>query len=115
MTLLQLQQLFASLVPRLIDHAIAQGMAVTLGDAYRTPQQAAANAANGAGIAHSLHCDRLAIDLNLFRGDGYLSDSESYRELGQYWKSLNPLCCWGGDFKSRPDGNHFSIGYGGRK
>ena len=67
--LLQKQQLFAQLVGKLLNWVYANGLAVTLGDAYRTPTQAAANAAKGIGIAHSLHTDRLAIDLNLFRGE----------------------------------------------
>ena len=32
--------------------------------------------------------------------------------FGAFWKSLDPDCCWGGDFN---DGNHYSIAYQGRK
>lgn len=31
--------------------------------------------------------------------------------LGQYWESLGGS--WGGRFKSRPDGNHFSLEHDG--
>jgi len=34
---------------------------------YRTPEQTALNAKSGAGIAHSLHMQRLAVDLQLSR------------------------------------------------
>jgi len=82
---------------------------VTLGEAWRTPQQAALNAQDGKGIRDSLHCERLAVDLNLFQDGNYLMHTEQYRALGEWWKTLGPAYRWGGDFKSRPDGNHFSI------
>jgi hypothetical protein len=115
MTLRERQVLFVQMLARLIDFAYAQGYELTLGEAYRTPEQAALNAKSGKGIFNSLHTQRLAIDLNLFKDGRYLSDSESYRPLGEYWKSLHPDCCFGGDFKPRADGNHFSISYEGRK
>jgi hypothetical protein len=114
---------FARLLPRLIDHAYGLGLEVALGEAHRTPEQAALNAQKGIGIKNSLHCDRLAIDLLLFRGGVYLRDSDDYRELGEFWESLSTpgyQCCWGGYFKDdfgypKPDGGHFSIAHNGRK
>lgn len=115
LTLGEKQRLFCQLVGRLIDWAYANGFELTFGEAYRTPEQAALNAQKGSGIANSLHTQRLAVDLNLFRDGIYLTDSASYKPLGNFWKSLDPDCCWGGDFVSRPDGNHFSITYNGVK
>ena len=109
------QRLFVRLVGKLIAFAYEQGYEITFGDAYRSPDQAKANAAAGAGIANSLHTQRLAIDLNLFKDGLYLTDSAQHAPLGAYWKSLHPLCCWGGDFKPRADGNHYSITHDGRK
>jgi hypothetical protein len=117
MTLIERQQLFARLLPRLLDKAYELGFAVSLGEAWRTPEQARANARAGTGTLNSLHTLRLAIDLNLFRGHIWLQDTESHRSLGLYWKSLHPLCRWGGDFTrpdGRPDGNHYSIEWEGR-
>lgn len=113
MTLGEQQRLFVKLVGQLIGYAYENGYELTFGDAYRTPAQAAANAQSGSGISSSLHTQRLAIDLNAFKGGVYQADTEQYAELGAYWKSLHPLCRWGGDFNSRPDGNHFSMTYGG--
>lgn len=112
MTLGQKQRLFTKLVGQLIAWAYEHGYEFTFGEAYRTPEQAALNARTGAGIARSLHIQRLAIDLNLFINGEYQTDSAAYKPLGDYWKTLHEDCAWGGDF-SRPDGNHFSLAHDG--
>jgi len=111
-TLRQKQSRFVRLVGLLIQYAYAHGYELTFGEAWRTPEQAARNAAAGRGIRSSLHIDRLAIDLNLFRAGKFLDQSEDHRPLGEYWESLAPDCRWGGRFG---DGNHYSIEHGGRK
>jgi hypothetical protein len=108
------QRLFTKLVGQLIDWSYANGYELTFGDAYRSPEQARLNAQAGSGIANSLHTQRLAIDLNLFRAGIYLTDSAAYAPLGAFWKTLDPAAAWGGDF-SKPDGNHFSISHNGVK
>jgi len=113
MTLGEKQRLFTKLVGKLIEFAYANGYELTFGDAYRSPEQAKMNAAAGKGIVNSLHCERLAIDLNLFKLGTYLTATEDYRPLGEFWESLNAECAWGGRF-SKPDGNHFSIRHAGR-
>lgn len=113
-TLGQKQRRFVRDVARLITFAYSQGFELTFGDAYRSPEQAKANAASGAGIANSLHCERLAIDLNLFIDGQYQTDSAAYEPLGVYWESIRPGNAWGGRF-SKPDGNHFSREHEGRK
>lgn len=108
-TLRQKQSRFALAVALLIQEADKRGYEVTLGEAYRTPQQAAANAKAGTGTANSLHCQRLAIDINLFRGGAFLARSEDHRPLGEWWESLSPDHRWGGRFN---DGNHYSLSIG---
>lgn len=115
MTLGEKQRLFTRLVAKLIEFSYANGYELTFGEALRTPEQAALNAQTGAGISNSLHLVKLAIDLNLFKDGVYLKDSAAYKPLGDYWKTLDPACCWGGDFVSRADGNHFSITHNGVK
>src|SRR3990167_2845260 len=112
MTLGEKQRLFTNLVGQLITWSYANGYELTFGDAYRTPEQAAANAAAGKGIARSLHTLRLAVDLNLFINGEYRTRSEDYKPLGEYFVSLHPLARWGGHF-SKPDGNHFSLEHNG--
>lgn len=115
MTLGQKQRLFTRYVARLIEFAYANGYELTFGEAYRTPEQASLNAQKGTGIRNSLHQLRLAIDLNLFKDGKYLTRSEDHKPLGEFWKSLHPDCCWGGDFKPNADGNHYSLTHEGRK
>ena len=110
MTLGQAQRKFTKMVALLILYAYERGYELTWGEAYRTPEQAKLNAAKGSGIANSLHCDRLAVDFNLFKDGKYLTKTEDYRELGEFWESIGGA--WGGRFN---DGNHFSLAYGGRK
>ena len=114
MSLSQQQRAFTLNVAKLIQWAYDNGYELTFGEALRTPEQAAHNATTGAGIANSLHLIKLAIDLNLFKDGQYQTDTEAYRPLGEFWKTLDPINAWGGDF-SKPDGNHFSSSYGGTK
>lgn|SRR3990167_3025652 len=116
-TLLELQQTFSLLVGRLICEVYKRGVRLTFGETWRTPDQAELNAIQGKGIRNSLHCDRLAIDLNFFKEDKLLEKFDEIEQFGIYWKSLSTPgaeCHWGGDFKSR-DLGHFSIGHAGRK
>lgn len=111
-SLRQLQSLHVRCVAKLIEWATTAGYELTWSETYRTPEQAMINAANGSGIVHSLHLIRLAVDLNLFKDGVNLTSLEDYRPLGEYWKTLDPLCRWGGDFQ-RVDADHFSITFQG--
>lgn len=108
MTLRQQQSLFVSLVAKLIQFAGENGMELSFGECWRTPEQAALNAKKGSGISNSLHTERLAIDVNLFVGGVFIDSSEGHRRLGEHWESLHPRCRWGGRFR-KPDGNHYSF------
>ena len=114
MTLRQRQSIFAHNVGRLILFAYMNGYELTLGEAHRTEATAAYYASIGKGIRKSLHCDKLAIDLHLFKDGKYKPATESHRILGEYWKTLHEDNRWGGDFVARKDGNHYSMAYRGR-
>jgi hypothetical protein len=107
------QRKFTILIAQLIIYAYSKGYEITLGDAYRdTRLHGAMGEKKGYGHPRSYHKQRLAIDLNLFKRDEhgnmvYLITTEDHRPLGEYWKSLDPQCSWGGDFN---DGNHYSYG-----
>lgn len=121
MSLRPLQSRFAFNIALLIKWAVFHGSEVTFGDAYRDPLLAKLNSglygliekATGTitwlarrGAKNSLHCQRLAVDLNLFKDGRYLSKTEDHRELGRYWETLHPLNRWGG---RSDDGNHYEM------
>jgi hypothetical protein len=92
------------------------GAQVTFGEFHRPTWVAAEYARRGLGIATSLHTQRLAVDLMLFRNGQYQTNSASYRPLANLWKQIGPhfgiVPGAGIDFN---DGNHFSCSYGGKR
>lgn len=114
------QEKFSRLQPRLFDFVHSQGYEIRTGEVWRSDATAHLNAQEGKGIDHSLHRLKLAIDFMLVKDGQLLNDSKDYAFAGAYWKSLDPECHWGGDFKDaagnpKPDGDHFSITYQGVK
>jgi hypothetical protein len=107
---------FSQAVAKLVQQAEVLGFHVAINEVVRGPAQVLADAKSGAGIITTLHAIGLAVDLLLFDAEGvYLVSTEQYRPLGTYWKTLHPLARWGGDFTTRPDGDHFSFEYQGRQ
>ena len=95
MTLRQKQSKFAKMVALLILFAYELGYELTIGDVW----------AREGHMKGSLHYNKLAIDLNLFKEGRYLSSTEAHRPLGEFWESIGGS--WGGHFD---DGNHYSLG-----
>jgi hypothetical protein len=114
MTLSEKQRLFMKLLGEFLLWIYQQpGLEVVGRQLQRTQAEADKNAASGAGISHTLHTKCLAIDLMLFVNGEYKSDADSYKSLGEKWKSMHELCRWGGDFVHRIDADHFSIEHEG--
>ncbi len=112
MKLSELQQLFARDTILLFQHILEEGYTFTYGETMRSPEQAEIYAKQGKGIKDSLHCKRLAIDINLFENGEYLTSSEAYSKFGCFWEHLSPSNRWGGNFKKKNgskfvDANHF--------
>lgn len=106
-TLSQKQAVFALNVAKLIQFIYSKGYSCSLGEVFRTQAQADAYAKAGKGIKNSLHCKRLAIDINLFSPEGkYFPDTKDYEPFGKFWESLDPNNKSGCDFG---DGNHFQM------
>lgn len=111
MTLREKQSKFARMVADLLIKAYDLGYEVTLGDAYRDPRlHGQPNVKMGYGHAKSCHKLRLAIDLNLFKDDKFLSSTEDHKKLGTWWEAQGGT--WGGRFN---DGNHYSLEHEGMK
>jgi hypothetical protein len=101
------QTRFAKDMANLLQHILSAGFYVTLGEAWRSPEQAEIYAKQGKGIRNSLHCQRMAIDLNLFTPEGeFITDNSRYEQFGKYWESLDPQNQWGGYFTKR--GGHIN-------
>jgi hypothetical protein len=94
------QSEFARAVPLLILYAYQLGYEITFGDVW----------AKDGHMEGSLHYDRLAIDLNLFKDGVYLFNTSDHKPLGEFWESIGGS--WGGRFN---DGNHYSFSWKGRK
>lgn len=108
------QFLFSKNLAKLIDYIFDIGYQCSIGEVLRTREQAMIYAKQGKGIKDSLHLYKLAVDINLFRFNDYITDVESYRKFGDYWKKLNPYNRWGGDFHDaegnpKPDAGHFEM------
>jgi hypothetical protein len=100
MSLRKKQSIFVLMVAALIIWAYIKGYEFTFGDAW----------ARSGHKKNSLHYDRLAIDLNLFRDGEYLIRTEDHLQLGEFWELIGGS--WGGRYD---DGNHYSLEYQGRK
>lgn len=95
-------------------HQQPGGYSCAFDQVKRTKEEAQANAKSGKGISNSLHLLGLAADLILYKDGVYQTSTDAYKFMGDYWKSLSPDFCWGGDFKKK-DGNHFSVAHNGVK
>lgn len=111
------QAIFTQNVGKLLTFIYKNGYKCSMGEAWRSPEQAAIYAKEGKGIKDSLHCERLAIDLNLFdHNDHYLNDFHDYEFIGTYWESLHKNNEWGGHWhptkdhpKQTVDMDHFEM------
>jgi len=104
------QEVFANNVGKLLAYINIKGYHATLGEAYRTHEQALIYAHEGLGIKNSLHCERLAIDLNIFdKNEKQLTTIAECKIFGTYWESLHKHNRWGGNFKTRPDFDHYEM------
>lgn len=99
------QELFARLLPRLLDKAHELGYEIRIGHVMRCQNCYV-------GRKNSNHKLKLAVDLNLFKNGDFMTTTEAHKELGEWWEQQHELCAWGGRFN---DANHYSIMYQGRK
>lgn len=88
------QSEFVRAVGLLITYAYYLGYELSFGDTYPGKFKHKKG---------SFHERGLAIDINAFMQDTYLTDTEDYKPLGEFWESLGGS--WGGHWD---DGCHFS-------
>lgn len=100
------QEKFSLMLGKLLMFIYAHGYQVRMGDVW----------AHDRHSENSNHYIKLAADINLFKDDEYLTNSNDHKQFGEYWESLGG--CWGGRFgdcESNRDGNHYSLEYNGDK
>lgn len=115
MKLSEKQAKFACMVGWFLCALQKEGITVTLGEVWRTDYQQKHNIEMGLSeLSTSKHCERLAIDLNVFINGKYITNAEGYRHLGMLWESIGGR--WGGRFGVKKqdydkkigwDANHF--------
>lgn len=103
MSLREKQSKFAAMTVKLFQKILDEGYEFTYGHALRCKDCPT-------GAKNSLHKDKLAIDINLFKDGNYLDSTEDHKEFGEYWESIGGT--WGGRFN---DGNHYSLEHNGMK
>lgn len=104
------QRFFAKCLQELLRYIHEDlGYEVTFGEAWRTTYQQTKYMADGKSwTMNSRHLVRCAVDLNLFINGRYMTNHDDYIPLGEYWKTLDPNCIWGGDWSVR-DSSHFEV------
>lgn len=108
MTLNEKQHIFAMNLSKLLQYVEATGLTCSVGEVFRTKEQAEIYVKEGKGILDSQHCKKLAVDLFLFSNGKFLDKKDDYKSLGEYWESLNAENRWGGKFP-RVDSVHFEM------
>jgi hypothetical protein len=77
--------------------AYGAGYELTLGHVWRdTEAQRRLVEAGLSKTMRSKHCDRLAVDLNLFIDGKYVDSRDAYRGVGELWEGMGGS--WGGRF-----------------
>jgi hypothetical protein len=113
------QVLLVRCLSKLYDYACQHGYELTLAEGGVQERRRTRDGHlvdDGVHMRASLHYIRLAQDLNLFVNGEWIAAGThpAWRDLGELWLGLDPLCRWGGNFRSG-DACHFSVTYEGRE
>lgn len=106
MKLREAQEIFALNIAQLIVIIFKHKFTCTLGEAWRPQWVAERYAKQGKGIRKSSHCNKLALDINLFKNGIWLKKTVSHEVFGGMWESMHPNNRWGGRYS---DGNHYEM------
>jgi hypothetical protein len=103
--LVRRQKIFTGCLGKLIDFILSQGYQITMAEGYVGDSDPFPH--RGPHLHQGCHYFRLAQDLNIWY-NGALIDgtNQIWKTFGDYWKSLDDYCRYGGDFS---DHDHFSV------
>jgi peptidoglycan L-alanyl-D-glutamate endopeptidase CwlK len=94
-----LQNTFSANLSALINAIHVSGMTCSMGECYRTSEQQEIYIKQGKSKTNnSMHCLRLAVDINIFINGQLIAEAEKLAALGKYWRDLHPQNRWGGDW-----------------
>jgi len=127
-TLGELQELFVELEVKWVKYVLGQGWSLRHSEgrifqlgadgkgrrAYSLRLGVPIRVKDGGHMNNSAHYNGIGSDWVLLVGGIILKHGwePQWKQAGDFWKSLHPLCRWGGDFG---DANHISLEYGGFK
>ena len=107
MSLREEQEKFTRDVVKLLTWAFSMGYEVTLGEAFRTPEQQAIYVRDGRSkTMNSKHLNRCAIDIFVFKEGKLLTTKEEMQPVGNTWEGLSKENRWGGNFSGFVDIPH---------
>lgn len=99
MSLREEQCKFTKDVNKLFTWAFSMGYEITLGEAFRTPEQQAIYFNSGRSkTMNSKHLQRCAIDLFVFKDGKLLTTKEEMQPIGNAWEGLSKENEWGGNW-----------------
>jgi len=100
------QIVFAGMLGKLLCFASKQVIPVKICELFRSPEKQLKLYRQGrTKTLESKHIKGLAADLAIIREGKYISTSESYTPLGDYWESIGGR--WGGSWHTFKDSVHF--------
>ncbi len=100
MNLGQRQELFSECIAKLITEMYKRGYKVRCGDFWAKPRNPLEHKAN------SLHYEKCAGDINLFKDGKYCATEEHHKQFATFWEALHPSCRSGIRFN---DANHYEV------
>lgn len=108
MKMVNQQDAFLKNVMDLLRFTWNKGFKVTGGELMRTVDQQGLYYARGlTKTMDSKHLKKLAIDLNFFYNNVWVTDKSGLQEIGDYWEWLDERNQWGGNWTGFPDMGHF--------
>jgi len=108
MSLRKQQSYFAQDVAKLFNWLMENGYEWTFGEARRPLELQRIYVDRGSSwTLNSYHISSLAVDLNIFRDNIYLTAKKDLQVVGNYWESLSEYNSWGGNWRTKVDTPHF--------
>ena len=102
------QEAFSKNFEKLLNFIHSNGYSVRIGEVERSRDEQEIYIKTGKSKTYnSMHLNRLAADIFIFKGDEWLQSKQELAKFGEFWESLGSQNRWGGNFKTLVDCVHF--------